>query len=138
MKYQIISERTSKKDYSISDASDAYSALSRYVSKSKEHFFVLTLDAKHSVIRTLIISIGLVNKTIVHPREVFRPAIKDNACAIIIAHNHPSGSLDPSHEDKELTTRLVKAGELLGIPVLDQLIISKKGYLSFLESNLLI
>ena len=135
MKYQIVSERTSREDYKISSPADAYSALSRYQKKTKEHFLVLTLNGNHTVIRATIISIGLANRTIVHPREVFIPAIKDNACAVIIAHNHPSGSLHPSLEDKDITTRLCQAGEILGIPILDHVIISKKGYYSFLESQ---
>ena len=135
MKYQIVSERTSREDYKISSPADAYSALSRYQKKTKEHFLVLTLNGNHTVIRATIISIGLANRTIVHPREVFIPAIKDNACAVIIAHNHPSGNLDPSREDKDITTRLCQAGEILGIPILDHVIISKKGYYSFLESH---
>ena len=135
MKYQIVSERTSREDYKISSPADAYSALSRYQRKTKEHFLVLTLNGNHTVIRATIISIGLANRTIVHPREVFIPAIKDNACAVIIAHNHPSGNLDPSREDKDITTRLCQAGEILGIPILDHVIISKKGYYSFMESQ---
>jgi DNA repair protein RadC len=135
MKYQIVSERTSRDDYKISSPGDAYSALSRYQRKTKEHFLVLTLNGNHSVIRLTIITIGIANRTIVHPREVFIPAIKDNACAVVIAHNHPSGNLEPSLEDKEITSRLCKAGEIIGIPVLDHIIISKKGYYSFLESD---
>ena len=84
-----------------------------------------------------IVAIGIVNRSLVHPREVFRRAITDNAAAIIVAHNHPSGSLEPSDEDHEVTRRLVEAGQLLGISVLDHLVISREGYFSFLEHSLI-
>jgi DNA repair protein RadC len=89
------------------------------------------------VIRANLISIGLVNRTVVHPREVFYPAIIQNACAIIISHNHPSGRLDPSMEDRDITDRLRQAAEVLGIALLDHVIISKDGYYSFVEHGLL-
>ncbi len=101
-----------------------------------EYFFTVTLNGAHQIIDTHIISKGLVNRTMVHPREVFRPAIIDNATAIIIAHNHPSGSFEPSIEDKDVTKRIKDAGDLIGIRVLDHLIFSTTGYLSLLESAL--
>lgn len=106
--------------------------------KEVECFVCITLDGGHKIINTHIVSKGLVNQTIVHPREVFRPAIADNATAIIIAHNHPSGNLEPSAEDKGTTRRIKEAGNLLGIKVLDHLIVSPsvKGYFSFLEENI--
>lgn len=108
----------------------------RFISrKDKEHFAIILLDGAHNVIRSEVISIGLVNKTIVHPREIFRPAIAANSSAIIIAHNHPSGSLDPSPEDIEVTKRLIAAGEIIGIEVLDHLIVSGDKYLSFVEKD---
>lgn len=102
-----------------------------------ECFVCITLNGCHKIIGTYVISKGLVNQTIVHPREVFRPAIADNAVAVIIAHNHPSGNLEPSMEDKGTTKRIKEAGNLLGIKVLDHLIVSPsvKGYFSFLENN---
>ena len=106
--------------------------------KEVECFVTISLSGSHKVIGTHIVSKGLVNQTIVHPREVFRPAIADNATAIIIAHNHPSGNLEPSAEDKGTTRRIKEAGNLLGIKVLDHLIVSPsvKGYFSFLEENI--
>lgn len=103
-----------------------------------ECFVCITLSGNYKVINTHIISKGLVNRTLVHPREVFRPAIADNAVAVIIAHNHPSGNLEPSIDDKGTTRRIKEAGELLGIKVLDHLIVSPsaKGYFSFLEENI--
>jgi DNA repair protein RadC len=135
MKYQIVSERTSRYSCKISHASDGYRTLTRYLRKTNEHLLVLTLDGQHSVIRVIIVSIGIANRTLVHPREVFIPAIKDNACGVILAHNHPSGNIEPSQEDQEITTRLCKAGEILDISVLDHVIITKNGYYSFLEEG---
>ena len=121
----------------IQSPADTYLALKKYRNKQKEHFLVLTLKGAHEVIAVRLVSIGLVNRTIVHPREVFWWAIKDNACVIILAHNHPSGNVDPSPEDREITKRLQQAGEILGIEVLDHLIIAKSGYYSFLEHGLM-
>ena len=103
-----------------------------------ECFVCITLNGSHKIIGTYIVSKGLVNQTIVHPREVFRPAIADNAVAVIIAHNHPSGNLEPSAEDKGTTRRIKEAGNILGIKVLDHLIVSPsvQGYFSFLEENI--
>jgi len=115
----------------IRSAADAYSTLLKFRNKKQEHFLAILLDSGHKVIKVATITKGLVNRTIVHPREVFRPAIAANACAVILAHNHPSGSLTPSNEDEEMKKRLNKAGEILGIPVLDNIIISRSGYYSY-------
>lgn len=119
----------------ISQPTDVVAIFSEYADKDVEYFLVVTLDGKHSVINCHVISKGILDKTIVHPREVFFEAIKDRASAIIIGHNHPSGSLTPSREDNLLTKRLVDAGELMGIKVLDHVIVSKEGYYSFLEKE---
>ena len=105
--------------------------------QSVECVVCITLNGSHKVIGTHVVSQGLVNHALVHPREVFRPAIFDNATAIIIAHNHPSGNLKPSTEDRDITKRIKKAGDIVGIEVLDHLIVSPslKGYFSFLENH---
>lgn len=100
-----------------------------------EYFFGITLNGAHQIIDIHTITKGLVNRTLVHPREVFRPVLLDNATAIIVAHNHPSGNLEPSREDKDITNRLKEAGDLLGIKVLDHIIFSSNGYRSMLENN---
>jgi DNA repair protein RadC len=107
--------------------------------KDVECFVCVTLNSSHKVIGSYVVSQGLVNRTLVHPREVFRPAIMDNATAVIIAHNHPSGSLEPSLDDRDITRRMKQAGDIIGINVLDHLIIapSLNGYFSFLEGNIL-
>ena len=89
----------------------------------REHFVALMVDQKHKVIGINTVSVGSLNSSVVHPREVFKPAILSNAAAIILAHNHPSGDPMPSAEDIEVTRRLVAAGETLGIAVLDHIII---------------
>ena len=135
MTYMIVSERKAKETVKVTNPEDIYQALTRYHRKRKENFLVLTLNGAHEIISIRIISIGIVNRSIVHPREIFYEAIKDNAAAIIVAHNHPSGNTDPSEEDKEVTHRLVEAGKILGIPVLDHVVFGKHGYYSFLEKG---
>ncbi len=97
----------------------------------REVFKIILLDAKHTVIRDATVSEGSLTLSIVHPREVFSLAIREAAAAVIFLHNHPSGDPQPSTEDRELTRRLVAAGELLGIQVLDHLIIGDGRYASF-------
>lgn len=135
MTYQIVSERKAP-EYRISQPSDIYDVIKKkYAKKKQEHFITITLDGEHKVIAVRIISIGILNRAIVHPREVFRTAIADNAASIIICHNHPSGSLIPSPEDKDITKRIKDSGRIIGIEVLDHLIISKNGFYSFLENS---
>jgi DNA repair protein RadC len=119
----------------INSPSDCVPLLGDYRNAETEQFIVITLDGEHKVIETKVISSGILNRAIIHPREVFRSAITDNACSIVIAHNHPSGSLEPSKEDRDITFRLKEAGQLLGIEVLDHIIVSIKGYFSFLEEG---
>ena len=112
---------------------DVLPIVDRFASRNQECFIALSLNGAHEVIASRIVTVGLVNRTVVHPREVFADSITDRAAAIMLAHNHPSGSLEPSTEDQEVTTRMVRAGELIGIPVLDHVIFSESGYYSFLE-----
>ena len=119
-------------DKPIKCAKDVYEyALPLLSGKDKEHFMILHLDSKSRVIKDEIISIGILNASLVHPREVFKSAIKESANAIVLVHNHPSGDYTPSQEDKEITERLFEAGEVLNIKVLDHVIIGKDGYWSF-------
>jgi len=97
----------------------------------REHFYVITLNVKSWTVGE--VSVGTIESILAHPREVFSEAIKNNASSVIFVHNHPSGNTEPSQEDIELTRRLVKAGELLGIEVLDHLIITKKDFRSIIE-----
>lgn len=136
MTYEIISERKSL-PVKVTKPSDAMVELRRYARARTERFIVITLNGSQDIIKIHLVTTGLINRTLIHPREVFHPAIIDGAVGIICAHNHPSGHLEPSPEDREITKRLREAGDLLGIVLLDHLIIGKDGYLSFVESGLL-
>lgn len=116
---------------------DVHAAISSFGFNKTEQFIVVMLDGAHHILESCVISSGLVNRTVVHPREVFRPAILANSCAVVIAHNHPSGSLEPSPEDIEITRRLEEAGKIVGIDVLDHLIISRGKWLSFKERGIM-
>jgi len=105
--------------------------------KKKEHFYILCLDTRNRVSGKKQVSQGNLDSSIVHPREVFKDAISALAASVIFVHNHPSGDLEPSSEDVNLTKRLVEAGELLGIPVLDHIIVSDRGYTSMKSRNLI-
>ena len=103
----------------------------------KEHFVIFYLDSRNQEIKREIISIGSLNANLVHPREVFEPAVRHLAAQIILAHNHPSGDPEPSEDDLEITKRLVESGKILGIEVVDHIIITKTGFISFKEKNLI-
>jgi DNA repair protein RadC len=102
-----------------------------------EEFHVAVLDAQHRLERDITITRGILNSSLVHPREVFREAIAERAAAIILVHNHPSGDPSPSADDRAITSQLVAAGRLLDIPVADHVVIGRGRYLSFAESGLL-
>jgi DNA repair protein RadC len=116
---------------------DAYPLLIHFADVRQEHFIVISLNGGHEVNAVREITKGLINKTVVHPREVFADPITDRACAVIVAHNHPSGNLEPSEEDLEITRRLRQSGDILGIPMLDHLVFSEAGYFSFVEHGLI-
>ena len=101
--------------------------------KDREHFLVLHLDTRHRILGVETISIGCLNASIVHPREVFREAVARGAAAIIVAHNHPSGCAEPSRDDLHLTSRLDRCGRLMGIEVLDHLVVCPRDYTSIRE-----
>ena len=102
----------------------------------KESFYVVLLDSGMKKIQDMEISRGILTESLVHPREVFNPAIRFNAKGLIVLHNHPSGILKPSPDDRAMTRRLVESGKILGIPIYDHLIITEKGYYSFRENGL--
>jgi DNA repair protein RadC len=103
----------------------------------KEHFVIFYLDSRNQEIKREIISVGSLNANLVHPREVFEPAVRNLAAQIILAHNHPSGDPEPSEDDLEITKRLVESGKVLGIEVMDHIIVTKNGFLSLKERNLI-
>ena len=119
----------------ISTPADVLPLIQHYADRKQEHFICISINGANEVIKSRVVSVGLVNKTQVHPREVFADPITDRASAIIVAHNHPAGTLTPTTEDKEITEQLKSAGETLGIRLLDHIIFNHKGYYSFLESG---
>jgi DNA repair protein RadC len=121
----------------IKKASDVYPLVRHFADRKQEQFICVSLNGAHEVLAIRVVSVGILNKTIVHPREVFGDPISDRAAAVLICHTHPSGQLEPSAEDQDITRRLCDAGTLLGIPVLDHLILSPRGgYFSFVEAGL--
>ena len=121
----------------ITNAKDAVAQLSDMRELKKEHFVVLYLNAKNQLVHKETISMGTLNANLVHPREVFEPALKHSAAQIVVAHNHPSGDPKPSEDDSEITKRLTEAGNLMGIEVMDHVIVSKNSHFSFKEEKLL-
>ena len=103
----------------------------------KEHFVIFYLDSRNQEIKREIISVGSLNANLVHPREVFEPAVRNLAAQIILAHNHPSGDPEPSEDDLTITKRLVEAGKIMGIEVIDHIIVVKNGFFSFKEKELM-
>jgi len=115
------------KAHSITKAKDIIKAIKSFTHSDREFLIGLYLNSRNQVIAHHVISIGTVNAAIVHPREVFKLAIMKNACSVIIAHNHPSGGLDPSDADLKITKRLIAAGKILGIELLDHILITPAG-----------
>lgn len=118
-------------------ARDLVPFVQTYAIKPKEHFLSITLNGNHEIIQIHVMGIGSVTSSAVYPREIFSEALLDNAAAIILCHNHPSGNLIPSDADLETTSKMLDAAEVLGVPVLDHIIIGGCGYFSFLEHDLL-
>lgn len=138
--FRAISEKYSKEKISPKILLNSSKLVADYLrtkigNKKEEHFMILYFDTRNKLINEEI-SIGTLNASLVHPREVFKKAIKDNVAQIIIAHNHPSGDPKPSEEDKSTTKRLVDAGKLVGISILDHLIITSDRYFSFKENGI--
>jgi len=121
----------------ITSAQEVYEELKSFSTKSQEHFLTITLDGASHIINTRTVFIGTLNQSLVHPREVFSDAIADRAAGIIIAHNHPSGTLEASRADIQITQRLKEVSKLVGIELLDHVILSKHGYYSFSDEGLL-
>jgi DNA repair protein RadC len=135
MTYEIMTVRKVRLRVTVKNPGDIYTLVKRYAKAKKEQFIVITLNGINEPISVNIASIGILNRTIVHPREVFYKAILDLAASIIICHNHPNGSAMPSDEDVNITTRIYKCGKILGINVLDHLIITKSGFCSMRQEG---
>ena len=122
---------------SIITPKDIWNELKDVRSKSKEYFITFYLDVRNYVIKKEIISIGTLNASLVHPREVFEPAVRNLAAQIILSHNHPSGDPSPSEEDIKLTRQLIEAGKILGIEIIDHVIVTKDNYQSLKEKGMM-
>lgn len=126
-----------KQNKQIISANDVYLEVKEFQNKKQEYFIALYLDGANHLIKTQVITIGTLTQSLVHPREVFAPAIELRSAHIIIAHNHPSGILEASYDDIVVTDRLKNSGDLLGISLLDHVIFSINGYMSLKDENLL-
>ncbi len=116
-------------------AQDVLPLVADIVAKPQEHFVCISLNGANEVIQTRVVTIGLLDRTAVHPREVYADVIADRAAAVIFVHNHPSGELDPSEADLRIHDQLTEAGKILGLRVLDHVIVSRRGYYSFQEGG---
>lgn len=121
---------------SVCSPQDGYELLKQFLDdKDREHFIVVSLDTKNQPVSINVCHIGSLNASIVHPREVMKSAILSNAASIIVGHNHPSGKTEPSREDIEVTKRLVEAGKVIGIEVLDHIIVGDETFTSLKEKG---
>ncbi len=116
---------------------DVFDALREVRESRREHFIVFFLDTRNQQIHREVISVGTINASLVHPREVFEPAVKHLAVQVILAHNHPSDDTEPSDDDLLVNKRLVESGKILGIEVIDHIIVTRSGFLSFKEKGLM-
>lgn len=133
--FEFVRRRIKPEGIKIRFPSDVIPVIKHLTDRKQEYFITVSLNGANEVINVRVVTIGLVNKTQVHPREVFADVITDRASALVVAHNHPSGDLTPSMEDIQITEVLADAARLLGIKLLDHLIISHKGYYSFQENH---
>lgn len=132
-----LTKRFSADASEIFSAEDVFKLCADIRESKKEHFAAFYLDTQNRLIERQIISIGTLNASLVHPREVFEPAVVRHAASIVVVHNHPSGNTEPSEEDREVTRRLREAGNILGIELSDHVIVAKTGFFSFQQKNLL-
>lgn len=122
----------------IASPGDVYLLVKHFADRKQELFLSVSLNGAHEVIAVRTVSVGLLNRALVHPREVFSDPLKDRAAAVIVCHNHPSGNTEPSDEDRDITKRLKDAGEILGITLLDHIVFSETGYTSVLTDSSII
>ncbi len=130
---EFVRRRVKEEGVRIQSPVDVVPLIQHYANRKQEHFISISLNGANEVMNIRVVTIGLIDKSHVHPREVFADILVERASAVIVAHNHPSGSLTPSREDMAVTKQLKEAGDLLGIKLLDHIIFSHRGYYSFLE-----
>ena len=132
-----LTKRFTKEVPEILSAADIWNLCADIRGSKKEHFIAFYIDTQNRLIERQIISVGTLNASLVHPRELFEPAIRLHAASVIVAHNHPSGILTPSSEDREVTRRLQQAGQIVGIQIVDHVIVSESAFYSFEQKSLL-
>lgn len=134
--FEFVRRRIKKEGISFEKPSDIVPLLRHYADRKQEHFLCVSLNGANEILNTRVVTIGLADRSHVHPREVFADVLADRASAIILAHNHPAGSLEPSEEDIDVTKQIAHAGQIMGIAVLDHVIFNQKGYFSFVEKGI--
>jgi DNA repair protein RadC len=133
--FEFVRRRIKPEGLKIKFPVDVLPLIQHYGDRKQEHFICISINGANEVMNVRVVTIGLVNKTHVHPREVFADVIAERASAVIIAHNHPDGALKPSDEDIKMTKQLKEAAEILGINLLDHIIFNAKGYYSLVEND---
>jgi DNA repair protein RadC len=133
--FEFVRRRIKPEGLKIKFPADILPLIQHYGDRKQEHFLSVSLNGANEVMNVRVVSMGLVNKTPVHPREVFADIIAERASAVIVAHNHPSGDVTPSAEDLKITKQLKEAASILGLSLLDHIIFSAKGYYSFAEHD---
>ena len=135
--FEFVRRRLQREGARVREAKDVLPFVQQIRDKQQEYFVCLSLNGANEVIENRVVTVGLLDSNQVHPREVYADPLTDRAASIIVAHNHPSGTLEASPEDVALTDRLARAGKLLGIPLLDHIIVTKRGYLSLKQAGYL-
>jgi len=135
--FEFVRRRIKPEGLKIKFPVDILPLIQHFADRKQEHFLCISINGANEVMNVRVVTIGLVNKTHVHPREVFADVLSERASAVIVAHNHPQGDLQPSDEDKKVTIMLQEAARTLKINLLDHIIFNSKGYYSFLENDAL-
>ena len=133
--FELVRRRLQREGTRVREAKDVLPFVQQIREKHQEYFVCLSLNGANEVIENRVVTVGLLDSNQVHPREVYADPLTDRAASIIVAHNHPSGTLEASPEDLALTDPLARAGKLLGIPLLDHIIVTKRGYLSLKQAG---
>lgn len=135
--FELVRRHLQREGTRVTEAKDVLPFVQQIRDKHQEYFVCLSLNGANEVIENRVVTVGLLDSNQVHPREVYADPLTDRAASIIVAHNHPSGTLEASPEDVALTDRLARAGKLLGINLLDHIIVTKRGYLSLKQAGYL-
>jgi len=133
--FEFVRRRIKPEGLKIKFPADVLPLIQHYADRKQEHFLCISINGANEIMNVRVVSIGLVNKSQVHPREVFADVISERASAVIVAHNHPQGELKPSNEDIQITKQLKEAARILGLSLLDHIIFNTKGYFSFAEHD---